>query len=203
MTLYDYTDCPFAKKVRIVLAEKELSYDTVHVDLTQGEQQTEEFRALNPFCRVPVLVDEGFVVYDSTAINEYLNDEYPVPELMPDDSADRARVRMLEDFADAAFTLPAMALAQQLALAAAERSQDQIDAALEAISGTLAMLDRQLKDGEYLVGDYSLADVSFAPIAVELDKLDVKVDPGFKDVVAWVDRLKSRPSVESVLKLVA
>ncbi len=61
MTLYDHPDCPFAQKVRIVLAEKELSYDTETVDLAAGAQRSPEFRRLNPFGQVPVLVDEEVV----------------------------------------------------------------------------------------------------------------------------------------------
>src|SRR5574338_1133528 len=101
MKLYDYPDCPFAQKVRVVLAEKELEYETVFVDLRTGEhRQNAEFLKLNPYGKVPVLIDDEVVVYDSTIINEYLEDEYPHPNLMPADSAARARVRTLEDYCD-------------------------------------------------------------------------------------------------------
>ena len=101
MKLYDYPDCPFAQKVRVVLAEKELEYETVFVDLRTGEhRQNAEFLKLNPYGKVPVLIDDEVVVYDSTIINEYLEDEYPHPHLMPEDSGARARVRTLEDYCD-------------------------------------------------------------------------------------------------------
>ena len=87
MKLYDYPDCPFAQKVRVVLVEKELEYETVFVDLRTGEhRQNAEFLKLNPYGKVPVLIDDEVVVYDSTIINEYLEDEYPHPSLMPEDS---------------------------------------------------------------------------------------------------------------------
>ena len=106
MKLYDFLPCPFGQKVRIILAEKGLSYELVEVDLTQGEQRRPDFLRLNPFARVPVLVDEETVVYDSTIIAEYLEDEYPEPPLLPaiGASALRARARIWEDFADTSFT---------------------------------------------------------------------------------------------------
>ena len=80
MKLYDYPDCPFAQKVRVVLAEKELEYEKVFVDLRTGEhRQNAEFLKLNPYGKVPVLIDDEVVVYDSTIINEYLEEEYPHP----------------------------------------------------------------------------------------------------------------------------
>ncbi len=201
MTLYDHPDCPFAQKVRIVLAEKELSYDTETVDLAAGAQRSPEFRRLNPFGQVPVLVDEEVVVYESTLINEYLNDEYPFPNLLPEDSAYRAKARLLEDYADRVFTLPGMSLRQQLTVVADDRNEQKCDTARNAIRSGLAMLNGMLKDKEYIVGEFSLADVSFAPLVLDLASLEMELD--LKPPVAeWIARLKSRRSVES-LRLVA
>jgi len=115
LKLYDYPQCPFSQKTRIVLAEKQLDYEKIHVDLRKREQFDPAFLSLNPFHKVPVLVDEEegeiqrTVVYDSTVIDEFLEDEYPEPAMMPppEDAAGRARIRQLEDFADIAFVLPA------------------------------------------------------------------------------------------------
>jgi glutathione S-transferase len=202
MTLYDYQDCPFAKKVRIVLAEKDLSFDTVTVDLRKGQQRSEEFLKLNPFGKVPVLIDEGCVIYESSIITEYLNDEYPhPPDLLPEDSSDRARVRMLADYGDRAFTLPVMALQQQQE--AAEPDATRIGQAREAISNTLAMLERELEGKDYLADEFSLADVAFTPALLQLDKVGMSLDAGLTNVRAWAARLSARPSVGAVMKLVA
>ena len=103
LKLYDYPDCPYAQKVRVVLAEKELEYETVLVDLRKQEQRTPEFLRLNPLGKVPILVDDDEVVCDSTIINEYLEDEYPSTRLMPEDSQGRAQVRWFEDYCDNEF----------------------------------------------------------------------------------------------------
>src|SRR5260370_713791 len=81
--LYDFLPCPFGQKVRIVLAEKSLSYELAALDITRGEHRRPEFLRLNPYGKVPVLVDEDTVVYDSTIINEYIDDEYPDPPMLP------------------------------------------------------------------------------------------------------------------------
>src|SRR5215470_15008618 len=124
--LYDYPDCPFSQKVRVVLAEKELEFERVHVDLRKGEQKSAEFLKLNPYGKVPVLIDDDVVVYDSTVINEYLEDEYPSVALMPEDSAGRSRVRLLEDFADNSFLPQAGLVLVELHKPEVERDADRL-----------------------------------------------------------------------------
>ena len=202
MTIYDYPRCPFGRKVRIVLAEKELSFDSVQVDLVKGQQRSEEFRRLNPFGKVPVLVDESSVVYESTIINEYLNDEYPhPPELLPEDSGERARIRLLVDFADRAFTLPVMALERETK--APEKDETRIHAAREAVTKALQMLERELAGREYLGADFSLADVAFAPALLMLAQVGITVDASLANVAAWKARLLSRPSIGKAAKSAA
>src|SRR6202166_1954916 len=123
--LYDFLSCPYGQKVRIVLAEKALTYDLVPVDLTQHENRKPEFVRLNPFARVPVLVDDDTTVYDSTVINEYIEDEYPEPPVLPaiGSSAMRARARLFEDFADTSFTPQVGQLMAEMARAEGERDQ--------------------------------------------------------------------------------
>src|SRR5204862_2433671 len=106
LKLYDYPDCPFCQKVRVMLAEKDLEYEKIFVDLRKQEQKSPDFLRLNPYGKVPVLVHEDEVIYDSTIINEYLEDEYPLPRMMPEDSQGRARVRLLEDYCDNSFIPP-------------------------------------------------------------------------------------------------
>lgn len=203
MTLYDHPDCPFGMKVRIVLAEKEMDCETVVVDLAAGQHRQPDFLKLNPFGRVPVLVDEDCVVYDSTIIGEYLDDEYPEPPLRPVDSAERARMRTLEDYADVAFTLPAMALQHEMGKPAGSRDENRVRAARDMIARTLEMVNRELEGREYLCGEFSLADVAFAPMALQLEKLGVHVEAQLKNVRPWIQRLQGRSSVASVPRLVA
>src|SRR2546427_6748005 len=129
LKLYDYPDCPFCQKVRGVLAEKDLEYEKIFVDLRRQEQQTPEFLRLNPYGKGPVLVDEDEVIYDSTIINEYLEDEYPLPHLLPEDSQGRARARVLEDYCDNSFIPPTTTLLTQSHKAEGDRDRQRIEQA--------------------------------------------------------------------------
>lgn len=194
--LYDYPDCPFCQKVRIVLAEKDLEYETRFVDLKAGEQRSPEFLKLNPYGKVPVLVDEETVVYDSTIINEYLEDEYPIPHLLPDDSAGRARVRLLEDYCDTSFIPSADFVIVQLNKPEEERDHQRLERYQLEIQRGLARLEGLLEGKEYLVGMFSLADVAFVPRVLVLPQLGISVDPRLRNVTAWIERLRERPSVK-------
>src|SRR5918992_1048714 len=98
--LYTFPPSTNSRKVRIALLEKGLEFERINVDLSKREQKSTEYLSIHPFGQVPALDDEGFVIYDSTVINEYLEDEYPYPPLMPKDSEGRARARLMEDFRD-------------------------------------------------------------------------------------------------------
>jgi glutathione S-transferase len=202
--LYDSRDCPYGMKVRIVLAEKELEYDLVLVDLKAGQQRMADFLKLNPFGKVPVLADADTVIYDSRIINEYLNEEYPgAMPLLPDDSSERARVRLLEDYADVAFTLPAMAIERELEKPSEERDQTKLATAQDVVRKGLAMLERELDGREYLGGAFTMADVAFAPTVLQLDKLGIRVEASQTNLKSWINRLAARASIGAVLKAVA
>ena len=199
LKLYDYPDCPFCQKVRVVLAEKDLEYEKIFVDLRKQEQKSPDFLRLNPYGKVPVLVDEDEVIYDSTIINEYLEDEYPLPGLMPEDSQGRARVRMLEDYCDNSFIPPTTMLLTQLRRSDAERDQQRVEQAREELRRTLYYLRDKLTGHEYLVGkEFGLADASFAPRIMVLGRLGVELEPALAPVQAWIDRIRARPSVRGL-----
>ncbi len=201
LKLYDFPQCPFGQKTRIVLAEKQLDWQMVLVDLRKNEQHSPEFAALSPFHKVPVLVDdeEGdgrTVIYDSTVINEFLEDEYPEPPLLPQgDSAGRARIRQLEDYADTAFTLSAGTYLIEHAKQAAERDPERLRRAKEEVDRALLLLDRELAGREYLGGTFSLADAAFAPRLMLLVNRGVPFPEGTRSLRGYVDRLRNRESI--------
>ena len=199
LKLYDYPDCPFCQKVRVVLAEKDLEYEKVFVDLRKQDQKTAEVLRMNPYGKVPVLEDEDEVIYDSTIINEYLEDEYPLPRLMPEDSQARAKVRLLEDYCDNSFIPPTTMLLAQLRKPEAERDTQRVDQAREELRRCLYFLRDKLDGGEYLVGpEFTLADAAFAPRMMVLGRLGFEFEPALAPVQAWLDRIRSRPSVRGL-----
>jgi glutathione S-transferase len=201
LKLYDSPECPFCQKTRIVLAEKDLSYETIPVDLKAGEQKRPEYLKINPFGKVPALIDDEVILYDSTIINEYLEDEYPHPQLMPQDSAARARVRTLEDYADNAFLIVTGSIMHELRKQEGERDQQRLQTARQQVMQMLAVIDGSLAGRSWLVGNFSLADVAYAPRVVILPALGIQLDPEWRNVAAWIQRLNQRASIHDLAGL--
>jgi glutathione S-transferase len=200
MKLYDFLPCPFGQKVRIVLAEKSLTYELIQIDLAQGDQRRPEFQRLNPFARVPVLVDEDTTVYDSTIIIEYLEDEYPEPPVLPTigSSALRARARLFEDFADTSFTPQVGQLMAEMARAEGERDQARLQRLHRLIERALDYLNHELTGQQFLAGDFSVADISFVPRLLVLGGLGIEAGNNRPNVDAWIKRMLERPSIQSL-----
>src|SRR5256885_1828949 len=90
MTLYSGTTCPFSQRCRIVLYEKGMDFQIIDVDLYN---KPEDLAVMNPYNRTPVLVERDLILYESNIINEYIDDRFPHPQLMPADPVMRARAR--------------------------------------------------------------------------------------------------------------
>ena len=203
--LYDFLSCPYGQKVRIVLAEKSLTYDLVTVDLAGGEHRKQEFLRLNPFGRVPVLVDDDTTIYDSTIINEYLEDEYPEPPVLPavGSSAMRSRARTFEDFADTSFTPQVGQLISEVAKPEGERDQNRIQRLHQGVERVLIYLEQQLQGQQFLAGEFSVADIAFAPRLLVLPHLGIDTIGNHAQVDAWLKRMLERPSIRNLAGLEA
>ena len=94
LKLYYHPLSTFARRVRIALIEKSIDAELVEVDMPAGAHKGPEYRALNPYGRVPTIDDDGFILYESTAILEYLEATRPAPALVPADPQGRALVAM-------------------------------------------------------------------------------------------------------------
>jgi len=197
--LYDYPQCPFCRKVRIVLAEKGIKYERILVDLRKKEQKKEDFLKLNPYGKVPVLVDNDVLIYESSIINEYLDEKYPNPPLMPSNFAARAKVRILVDFCESHFYPPWYNIYREITFKTEhERNDDLIEKSKNEIKEHLYRLEQELEGKDYLAGSYSLADVTFTPKVAPFDSLGIQVDSELKNVRSWVEKIKSRPSYQAI-----
>lgn len=192
--LYTYPASSNSRKVRVVLLEKGLEFERVTIDLSKREQKSPEYLKIHPFGTVPALDDEGFIVYDSTIINEYLEDEYPYPPLMPKDSEGRARARLMEDLRDSHFNPACGQLNREIRKSEAERDAKLIEHARAKITECFDRIEKELEGREYLAGPFSLGDIAFIPNIDSLDRIQVQVDPKYKNIHAWIARLKARPS---------
>lgn len=192
--LYTFPLSTNSRKVRLALLEKGLEFERINVDLAKREQKNPEYLKIHPFGQVPALDDEGFIVYDSTIINEYLEDEYPYPALMPEDSEGRARARLMEDLRDTRFNPPLVKLFYEMRKPEAERDAKVLAAATAEINQCFERIEKELQGQEYLVGAFSLADIAFMANFDLLERLQFPIDPKYPVAAAWIARLKARPS---------
>ncbi len=196
--LYDFPMSPRARKVRIVLAEKGLQHEKVTVDITKGEQKKPEFLVINPYGKVPALQDDGVTIYESTIILEYLNDQYPNPPLLPADPGQRARARVLMHYADNPYDGAfARLVGEVLFKPKGQADQSVIANAKQELTICFEHLERELGSNDYLVGTFSLADIGYAAWAPLFGPLQVEVPTHCPRVSAWLDRLKTRPSIHA------
>lgn len=175
----------------MVLHEKGADFETREVDL---ENKSEEFLSVSPTGKVPVVVVDGDVLYESNVVNQYLDEVFEVPKLLPEDPKDRAYARIWMAQADSDL-YPAVFIASM----GRERgfSEERISEAKENLKDTLRRLDEGLKGREYLAGSFSLADIAHAGNLVRLRELDEAGDLSLADypnVAAWMERIEARES---------
>src|SRR5208282_1566436 len=91
MVLYSGTTCPFSQRCRFVLFEKGMDFEIKDVDLFN---KPEDINVMNPYGQVPILVERDLILYESNIINEYIDERFPHPQLMPADPVMRARARL-------------------------------------------------------------------------------------------------------------
>lgn len=197
--LYDFKSSPNCQRVKIVLAEKNLPYEIVPVDLRAHEQKTPDYLKLNPYGKVPVLTDDDTVLYESCIINEYLEEKYPNPPLLPKEPAKKAKARILVDYGMAHFDNPYQKLRMELMKDAKEQNQQVIDGAKGEIKKLLQRFESEIGDNPYLTGEFSLVDADLLPRFTRLEGFGVLPDPSLPRLGKYMERMKARPSVKAVL----
>ena len=186
----------FPRRVRVALHEKRLAYDDVLVDLPAGAHRTPEFRRLNPFGQVPVLEDDGLVLYESLAILEYLEERYRQPPLLPADVASRAIARQHMCASGDYLTPPFHRWIARLYTPEPTWDRDDQARAADEIAAHLDVLEVALEGREHLAGPFSLADVAYVPFVCDLAMAQLgHLLPPRPRVRDWIDRLNARPSI--------
>ena len=92
MTLYSGSTCPYSHRCRIVLFEKDMDFRIIDVDM---HNKPEEIASISPSGKMPVLVERDLILTESNIINEYIDERFPHPQLMPPDPVMRARARLV------------------------------------------------------------------------------------------------------------
>jgi glutathione S-transferase len=177
LTLFAYPVSPFARKVRIALAEKKIEY---HLEQAAPVLDGPVARH-NPLGKVPVLVlDDGTALYDSRVIVEYLDSVSPVAKLIPEPTRQRIAVRKWEALADGVSDALALSV-QERRRPVKQQNKDWIERQQRKIDAGVAELSRELNDRAWCNGEgYSLADIA---TGCALGYLDIRMPE-----LDWRDR---------------
>jgi glutathione S-transferase len=183
----------YSRRVLIALIEKQISYEPVPIDMAARKHREPAYLALNPYGRVPTLEEDGFVLYESTAILDYLEATHPSPPLAPTEARVRALVDMHMKLCDLQMTRPWSVIVFPKRFLPKERwNQTAMAEAKVEVEKHLEIVERQLGGGKFLVADqFTLADLCYLPFLEFLPLAEIKPPPA---VAAWSEHLLARPS---------
>ena len=189
MVLYSGTTCPFSQRCRFVLFEKGMDFEIRDVDLYN---KPEDISIMNPYGQVPILVERDLILYESNIINEYIDERFPHPQLMPADPVMRARARLfLFNFERELFIHVQML----------ERRDHQKDSAKLMERARLQIRDRLTQltpifmKNKYMLGDeFSMLDVAIAPLLWRLDHYGIEMPKTTAPLLRYAERIFSRPA---------
>lgn len=181
MNLYSGTTDPFSHRCRIVLFEKGMDFEVIDVDLYN---KPEDIAIINPYNRVPVLVDRDLVLYESNIINEYIDERFPHPQLMPPDPIMRARARqLLHTFEHELFAH----------ITALEANQKGVDKTRTHVRDHLTQLAPIFTKQKFMLGDeFSMLDVAIAPLLWRLEHYGIELPKTAAPMMKYAERIFSR-----------
>jgi glutathione S-transferase len=183
----------FSRRVLIAFAEKQVPHELVVIDMAARRHREQPYLSLNPYGRVPTLDEDGFVLFESTAILNYLEATRPSPPLVPADARGRALVDMHMKLCDLQLTRYAGTILFPKRFLPKERwNVTAIAEAKAEIEKHLAILDKQLAGKTYLVAEqFSLAEVCYMPFLDFLPLMEITPPSA---VAGWSERLLARGS---------
>ncbi len=200
-TLYGPGYSTYVRSARLAMEEKGVDYDLLEVDFLAADMPDEHL-ARHPFAKVPALEHDGLMLYETAAIERYIDEAFDGPSLQPSDPAGRARMTQIISIIDS-YTYPCTVgdlVVQRLVQPMLGGTADEsiVEAALPAVDKSMGELERLLGDQEYLAGStVSLADLHLAPIfayfvATPESKGIMENKPALN---AWWQRMESRESL--------
>jgi glutathione S-transferase len=202
MKLYNLNLSNYATKCRLVIYEKGANVEIAAVP--GGNNKSPEYLKINPLGKIPTLDADGLIIPESEVINEYLEDKFPTPALLPKGAEDRARVRAFSRYHDLYLDPPLRALFAHLN--PKSRDEKVVNEKLTEIQTRLDQLESMLAaPGNFAAcADFTLADCALAPITFFF----VNMLPGFgakppfdgrPKYAAWWNKVQTRPAVSKAL----
>ena len=189
MTLYSGTTDPFSHRCRIVLFEKGMDFQVIDVDVFN---MPEDLAVMNPYNKVPVLVERDLILHEASIINEYIDERFPHPQLMPADPVMRARARLfLHRFENELYChIPAIE----------HGAQKVADKARLAVADNLLQIAPVFNKQKYMLGDeFSMLDVAIAPLLWRLDHYGIQLAKEAAPLMKYAERLFSRPTYSEAM----
>jgi glutathione S-transferase len=196
--IYSATACPFAHRTRLVLLEKKVKFELTEIDL---QNKPEWFSQISRYGKVPAIKHSNNEVYESAIINEYLDEVFPNPPLLPTDPGTRAIARIWIDYANTRFVTAFGKLLRGKDAAEQEQGRQELTEALLYIERE--GLDKLAGDGSYWFGDaLSLVDLTFYPWFERLPTLEhyrqFTLPKETVRLQKWWQTVRDRPSVQSI-----
>jgi RNA polymerase-associated protein len=181
MNLYSGTTDPFSHRCRIVLHEKGMDFQIIDVDMFN---KPEDLAVINPHNRVPVLVERDLILYDPNIINEYVDERFPHPQMMPPDPVMRARARQL---------LLTMEREMFAYIETLEKGLKTAEKARQIVRERLTELAPIFIKQKFMLGDeFSMLDVAIAPLLWRLDHYGIELPKSAAPLMKYAERIFSR-----------
>jgi RNA polymerase-associated protein len=189
MVLYSGTTCPFSQRCRFVLFEKGMDFEIRDVDLYN---KPEDISIMNPYGQVPILVERDLILYESNIINEYIDERFPHPQLMPADPVMRARARLF------LFNFERELFIHVQQLERRDHNKDtskMMDRARMQIRDRLTQLTPIFVKNKFMLGEeFSMLDVAMAPLLWRLDHYSIEMPKTAAPLMKYAERIFSRPA---------
>jgi len=192
MTLYSGNNDPYSHRVRIVLAEKGVSYEVV--DVNSSHKAMEELCEYNPHGAVPTLVDRDLVLYQSEIIMEYLDERFPHPPLMPVYPVAKGRSRLMIHRVNTDWYVPMnVILNPNSGPAAVDAARKELTDSITGITPVFAEMPFFLSE------EFSLVDCCIAPLLWRLSKMGIKLPPQAGAIMTYAEKIFKRESFQASL----
>jgi glutathione S-transferase len=198
LKLYCFPRSGNSREVKLVLAEKGIPFEPLNIRGAGFDKQSPDFLKASPGGKVPAIIDGGTYLCDAYRINEYLEKKYPQKPLLPKDEAAREAIRQWVAVYDKKLALRiGLLLIECLLKPEADRKEETKARLWSEITAAMGEVDAFLGSKPYFFGEYTLADISFTPHLAALHRVGKEIPADFKNLRAWLERVKARPNFSS------
>ena len=193
LKLYDLVESQNGYKVRLALSNLKLDYEFIPVDLRNGEQRKDWFLKLNPVGKIPVLLDEDFPVWESSAILLYLGRKYSPNNLIPQD-VKKLGVMLEWMFFEATTLQRHLQTARFMTkfMPPEKVNQDVVEQARKEGHRALKIIDKHLSENKFITGDYSMADIAHYCQIYPAHEGGIDLEK-YENIKAWQKKVESQP----------